>query len=160
MSDYKTRAALSSDLQHVETFQRRLALKVDGATPLEDIMKPAFWVNSANKLEQFATIVVMPSNGSYYAELLVTKVLTTSTGVKIPSFTVLLHKPLNEVAAPAIDTRPADKEPAYSSAHYRVEWKGREHKHVIIRTEDKALIEKNISTKADAIKRVEELEAA
>ena len=155
MGDYKVRAALERDMQTADQFRSRYALRVDGETSVEDIVKSSFWVHNASRLKVFDVIEVLPRNESYRAELLVSKVLTTNTGVKIPTLLVLSHVELKEP-----EKLPEPDTSDFATATYKVEWKGPAAKHCIIRNEDRALIEKNISSKADAVARIRELEAA
>ena len=148
MADYKVKTILPSAMQVADQFHHRWAIKVDGVTAVDDILQPSFWVHNAARLKQFAIIDILPENGSYYAELLVTKVVTTSTGVCIPTLVVLRHVDLSEADSKAPE------------GTYEVAWQGAVNKHVIIRKADREPIEKGISKKEDAYARVRELEAA
>jgi hypothetical protein len=154
---YLTRAAQPTDVQPAGHFRTSWEHRLDGDTSIEEIARAPYWVHASAHLRMFDTIAVMPQNGAYYAELLVTNVITTSTGVKIPSLKVLMHIELKEVAAPAPEPEVGE---VHATDTYSVEWKGPAHRFCIIRKSDRALVEKGIAKKEDALARVPILEAA
>lgn len=153
--DYKTKALAPTQMQLAAQYTNRWAIKLDGYTPVDDLVKSSFWVHTSSRLSQYDVIEVHPANGAYYAELLVSKIVLTNTGIKIPSLVALR---VVELEAPKAKAKEEPKE--YNGESFDIAWKGPVNKHCIIRKGDKQLIEKGFSDKTSAIKRAEELEAA
>lgn len=67
-----------SALQANEMWVREAGVKVNTYeivpredTPIEHLTQPEFWANVAAKLIPFSTVIVVPSDGTFYAEMVV-----------------------------------------------------------------------------------------
>jgi hypothetical protein len=108
---------------------------VDGTT-IQDVLNPGYWAHclAEKPMQPYDEVTVREDTGLWVLKLLVLEV-----GVGWAK-TAVLHKYdlADEIATPA------------AAARHRVEWKGPQHKHAVIRNSDDAMVQEGFSKAADA----------
>lgn len=117
--------------------ERRQEWVVDAeeGTTIEDIMDPAYWAHMASQFQMFDHIEVRLETGEWIAELIV---LTPGR-----NYARVFLKAKHDLAGESRDI------PASAITH-KVEFKGPQRKHVVIRIADGAVIQEGIPSKTEA----------
>lgn len=122
-------------LQRAEHYFSIYAVVLPEGTSLDDAMKPEYWVHVANRLRQHDTIRIIPEDGGYFAEALV-----TAAGHGFAKVKLLRYESLEEDGA-----EPAETDPSY------VKWGGPHSKWRVIRRSDGQVLKEGL-TKPDALR--------
>lgn len=121
-----------ADMQTAESVQQLWLCTPPPGTSPDDVLTPTFWVHVARKLRVMAKVAVMPKDGKWYGEYLVTYV--NGLEAKVDS---LLFKKLEDV-------KPT------SESDYEVKWISPPCKFGVIRKSDKTRIKDGFEKEADA----------
>lgn len=125
-------------------FQRNIFVATpEPGTKVCELLKSEYWVHVAKTLHISDRIEVMPEDGEYFAELIVTDV--TQHRVTL----VLLRLVPLEVDAPAA---PVVRE-------YEVTYRGPIAQHSVRKISDKSILKEGLGSKAEAVKWLQEYEA-
>ncbi len=118
----------------VEYKQQNWVANAAEGTEIQDVLRPGYWAHTAAQFQSYDRIEVREESGLWILELLVLE--TALNWAKV----YVLHK--HEITGAA-------EEPPAASQH-KVEWKGPQHKHAVIRLSDGAIIKDGFSDKAAA----------
>ena len=113
------------------------AITCEVGTTREDILQPHFWSHVAKKLKPYSRIEVRIDDGTFFGEYLVLQCDRTWAKVKELSFHSLTSADVSQTESEQMQG-------------HRIEWKGPQLKHCIIRNKDNAVIKEGISSKKDA----------
>lgn len=145
-------ALTSEKLLPAEYARLRFAITPEPHETLADVVQPKYWVHAASKLKPHSIIEVVPSDGSYYAELFVEscghiwanmRILRvvvfdeTATKEKTQTKTVTKVKVGDGKEIPEADN---------GTDHY-VDWGGPQNKGRVIRKSDKQIVQQGLPTK-------------
>lgn len=125
-------------LQLAEHYSVTYAASLPADHTLEDAQKPDYWAHSAARLRQGDLIRLIPEDGSYFAELIV-----TATGKGYARVKLLRSIDLHEAVAEAAGT-------ALLDAPMFVKWFGPQVKFGVVRKSDNERIKEGFSEKAQA----------
>lgn len=141
---------LTARIQLAEEARQRYRQTIDAGVSVEDALDRAMWVHVAKQLRSGDILELRAEDNAWYAEVLVTDVKVTATAVHIPTFALLWQTTLAT----------AKKSAAETEGSYTTKFNGPADRFVIIRTSDKAKVEKGLPTKEAADARMAELIAA
>lgn len=158
MSDYKVKAIMPTDMQLSGFHSQTWEVKPDGVVNLDDYLNAEMFKNVSKNLSVYDIIRIMPCSEAFYAEVMVSGIVKTSLGVKIPSLVLLRKIDLKAVPEAANEADDVASKSDDDGA-YEVRWQGRDAKHAIIRKSDRMVVETGISRKADALERIKALAA-
>ena len=113
--------------------QQRLFVEVQNGVTPADLVRPEFWAHCANRMKPMAVVVVTPTDGSYYCELLVRDV----------GRLYALCAVLNFVQLASDLTVPVD-------AAYEIKWRGPLVKFGVLRLADKEYVKDGFVDKTEA----------
>lgn len=117
-----------------EQLRQDWVVNAEAGTTIEDVLEPQFWAHMATQLEPYARVEVLLETGEWMLELMV-----VSIGRNWAKVQVLHHYELEKRA----ETLPAAQK-------HRIEWKGPQLKHVVIRNSDNAAIQDGFAKKVEA----------
>lgn len=131
---------LSGKLKRAEHERMVYRIKPDDGTEIEDIMRPEFWAHVGRVLRPFDLIEVVFNNGQRFLELVVMDAgpLWAKVAIKTDIDLASAKKEAGEV-----------RDEVEANAQYRVEWKGGA-KWCVIRASDNEIIERNLASKEEA----------
>jgi hypothetical protein len=117
--------------------QRRQEWVVDAeeGTTIEDIMDPAYWSHMSAQFQVFDHVEVRLETGEWIAELIV---LTPGR-----NYARVFLKAKHDLMS-------AEKDEPQTAITHKVEFKGPQRKHVVIRIADGAVIQEGIAAKSEA----------
>lgn len=121
-----------ADMQPAESVQQAWLCTPPPGTKPEDVLSPKFWNHVSRKLRVMAKVAVMPKDGAWYGEFLVTYVNGLEARVE-----QLLFKSLEDV-------KPTD------DSDYVVKWISPPCKFGVIRKSDKVMVKDGFEKKSDA----------
>ena len=119
-----------------EQMRQDWVVNAEEGTTVKDVLDPAYWSHIAAQLQQYDNIDVRLETGEWILKLVV-----LSSGRNYAH--VYLDKKLD--FAEVIVGQPS------SAISHKVEFKGPQRKHVVIRLSDSASIQEGFATKAEAI---------
>lgn len=111
---------------------------------LEELAKPEFWAHVAALVKPFDRIEVRADDGSFWAELLVTKVDKASVSTRPIQF---------------VDLRPAPSKIEAPAASFVTKFRG-PRKWSVLRVVDQAVLAEDLATEDDANTKLAEIKAA
>lgn len=118
-----------------EVFRQDWVVNAEEGTTLQDIQRTDYWAHVAKQLNAFDNIEVRAETGDWIAELVVTEQPTrNSARVFVKNF---------------YDLTKIEKPPVAPDA-YRIEFKGPQRKHVVIRNVDNEVVKEGCSRKEEA----------
>lgn len=120
-----------------EQWRQDWVINVPEADKIEDVLDFAYWSHVAQSMQQFDRIEARCETGEWTADLIVTDVGRNWAKV----YLVAKHD-----LCPAGGSAGAPK----ASIKHRVEWKGPQRKHIVVRISDGAVIQEGIATKEAA----------
>ncbi len=131
----------SSRFKGAEFMRHVWRVTPERGTTIEQLQKPEYWSHVAANLRPYARIEVVPEDGEYFAEFIVTQCDRLFAKVAL-----ICHIPLHE-AAPVADAEFAEDD----NADYQFKWKGPALKWVILRKADGEKVAEGFESK-DAAK--------
>lgn len=135
MSNGNRAVILDPQRMHLAEHSRQdWVVNVEAGTTVEDILEPAYWSHIASSMEPFDRIDARMETGEWLLELIVVECGRNWARVHLAK--------KHELQAVVAEAPPALK--------HRVEWKGPQHKHVVIRLADNEVIQSGFSDKAAA----------
>jgi hypothetical protein len=120
-------------MQAAEVWRRDWIVNAEDGTTKEDILKPEYWSLVSQRFTVLDHIEVRAENMEWIAELVVLRAERNYAFVYLKQFYQLAKTEL-----PTIGPK------------YRVDFKGPQLKHVVVRVQDGAVIQSGISTKDEA----------
>ncbi|HEY9064717.1 MAG TPA: hypothetical protein VIO33_07010, partial [Burkholderiaceae bacterium] len=121
-------------MQLAEQWRRDFCVNAEEGTLPTDIVNPAYWSHVAAQLQQFDRIDVREETGAWLAELIV--IDGGRNYAKVYMAKLHLFHDTDRIAAPA--------------AKHRVEWKGPQRKHSVIRIADNQVLQEGFPDKSAA----------
>jgi hypothetical protein len=118
-----------------EQLRQDWVVNAEQGTEIRDVLEPAYWAHCAQRMQPYDRIEVRQETGDWLLELLVLDLGRNWARVHV------LHK---HELAPVSDTMPV------ASLH-KVEWKGPQHKHSVIRLSDSVLVKDGFADKLSAM---------
>lgn len=122
-------------IQLAEHLRQDWVVNAEAGSTVEDILRPGYWAHCAQHMTMYDTVQVRLETGEWICDLFVMEVGRNYAKMH------LAHK-YDLTAGPAVVIPP--------EAH-RIEFKGPQLKHVVIRVADGAVIQDGLSKKEDAI---------
>lgn len=141
---------LTARIQLAEEARQRYRQTIDAGVSVEAALDRAMWVHVAKQLRSGDILELRADDSAWYAEVLVSDVKITDTGVHIPTFALLWN---TELAT-------AKKSAADAPDSYTAKFNGPADRYVVIRNSDKMKVAKGLPTQDAADARVAELIAA
>lgn len=119
-----------------ENARQDWVVNAEAGTAVEDVLHPGYWAFVANEFNDFDRIEVRLESGEWIVELVVLEHDRNWARVKQLQFYDL--------------TEGVREAPIKLESDYRVDYKGPQHLHCVIRISDSATIQSGIKTKAEA----------
>ncbi len=129
-----TPTLVEARMKSAEYFRNDWVVNAEEGTTLEDIQRNEYWAHVAPQMAQFDHVDVRLETGDWVAQLLVVDVGRNWVKVHL-----MHHFDLTRTAKLAT---PADR--------YRIEWKGPQHKHSVIRNSDNEKVQDGFARKEEA----------
>jgi len=118
-----------------EYLRQDWVVNAEEGTTVQDILDPGYWAHTSAQMKPYDRIEVRLETGEWIADLIALQVDRNWARVH------MLH--LHDLVAVASEVPAPQK--------FRVEWKGPQRKHVVIRLSDSLAIQEGFSAKTEAI---------
>ena len=139
MSEETKKSARILDPQRfglAEAMRQDWVVNADEGTTVQEILDPAYWAHIASQFHVFDHVEVRLETGEWILDLIVLDVGRNYARVYV---------------AAKHDFAEISNEKTSSAITHKVEWKGPQRKHVVIRLADSAALMEGFSNKTDAI---------
>ncbi len=119
-----------------EQMRQDWVVNAEEGTTIQDVLTPGYWAHMAAQMQVYDRIDVRLETGQWLLELIVLDVGRNYARV------YLAHRH---------DFAEVDMDVPTNAITHKVEWKGPQRKHVVIRLSDSAAIQEGFSTKSEAM---------
>lgn len=121
-------------MNSAEYWRRDWVVNAEEGTTKDDILKPDYWALVSYKMHPYDRIELRLETGEWIAELLVVQAERTFAKVVLLHF----HELVSANSLPEVPSK------------FRIEWKGPQHKHAVIRVSDSVVLKNGFDSKDKA----------
>ena len=137
-------ALMQDKLKQADYVRNVFAATIPQGTEFNEILNPAFWAHTSNKLHPTDRIEIMDEEGTYFAEVMVVSCAKNWAKVSVLRFHELSEAIPDSKATTAEELKAKKLE-------YKIDWT-QDTKARVIRLADKQVLQENFPSKADAEK--------